>query len=85
MDVDHQQVGDALVAFPLKMVLGGPESVITQLIHQLGEGHAFVECSGQVLVGEPPVVDRSSFKPNVVQVDVPGEQASESGNHLNPL
>ena len=38
VDVVHQQVGDAFVAFPLEVVLGHPERVVAQPIHGLSDG-----------------------------------------------
>ena len=43
MHGQHQDVGDALVAFVLEMVLGEPERVEAQRIHLLGDGLCLLE------------------------------------------
>ena len=56
VDGKQQQVGDTLVAFPLEMVLGHPESLVIMAVHNLGNGFCLVEYGRQVLVGKPAVI-----------------------------
>ena len=52
----HQDVGDALVALVLEVVLGQPERVVAELVHHLGDGLGLLEHGGQLLVGVAPLV-----------------------------
>ncbi len=47
-----QHVGDALGAFALEMVLGHPERVVAEPVHQLGHGLGLVERGGEVVVAD---------------------------------
>ena len=84
VDDEHQEVGDALVALGLEVVLGHPEGVVAVLVQGLGDGHALVEGGGEVLVGVGAVVDRGSAVADVFHVDVAGVQAVKGGNHQMP-
>ena len=81
VDVEEQQVGDALVALPLEMVFRRPEGVVPQFLHLEDDGLGLVEDGGQVAVREPAVVDRGAFESKIVEVYVPGEQTAEFGDH----
>ena len=70
----QQQVGYALVPFALKVVFGGPERVVAVLFHFHHDGFGLIEHAGQMLIRQPPVVDRRSRPTDVVQVHVSGEQ-----------
>jgi hypothetical protein len=85
VDCRHQHIGDALVAFVLKMVFGHPESVVAGPIHQLRHRLSLVEDGGQMFVGEPAVVHRSACVAGIVHVDVPGEKTVEFGDHVGSL
>ena len=50
MGTQQSQVGDALVAFPLKVVLGHPQTMKTRVVHLLGQSHGVVVGLGQLLV-----------------------------------
>ena len=77
----HQDVGDAFIAFVLKMVLGHPEGVVTDTIHQLGHRLGLVEDAGQGFVGKSTVVHRSAGIAGIFHVDVSSEQAVKFRNH----
>src|SRR5262245_15480802 len=80
----HQHIGDALVAFVLKVVFGRPESVVAQTIHKLRHGLRFVEDRHEMLVGKAAVVDGRSSVSDVVYVDMACIQTIEFGNHAAP-
>ena len=63
-EAEHHQVGDALVAFPLKVVLGHPQSVEVQLLQKLGQILGDVEYLDETFVGIPAVVGRSTGEAN---------------------
>ena len=84
VDGEQQQVGDALVAFPLEVVLGHPEGIVVQPVHGLGNGLGLVERRGQTVIGQPAVVGRRGVQADVVKVNVPGKQAAKLGNHSGP-
>src|SRR5271154_2005415 len=77
----HQHVGDTFVALMLKMMLGHPERVVTQPIHQLRHRLRLVEDSGEMLVGIAPVIYRDAAIADIFDIDVPGEQTVEFCNH----
>ena len=77
----HQDIGDALVAFVLEMMLGHPEGVVAQPIHQLRHRLGLVEDRRQLFVGKPAVVHRGAGIAGILHVDVPGKQTVEFGNH----
>ena len=80
---EHQQVGDALVALALEVVLGGPEGVVAEAVHGDGDLFGLFDgAAGQFLVGEPAVVGGGSLVAGVVHVDVAGPKAAKSGNHV---
>ena len=64
------QIGDALVAFVLEMMLGGPERVIAEFVHDPRDVARGLEHFGQALVGIAAVVGRSAVDPNIVEVDL---------------
>ncbi len=82
MDRQQQDVGQALVAFALEVVLGQPEGVVTVPIQRAGDGGRLVECRQQPLVREPAGVDRRRVEANVVEIYVAGVQAAETGDHV---
>ena len=84
VDEQQQQVGDALVPFPLEMVFSGPEDVVAQPVHGQGNGLGLVEHRGQVLVGQPAIVYGGAVPSHVVQVHMTGEQATELRYHSYP-
>ena len=81
---EHQQVGDALVAFGLEVVLGHPESVVAVLVQGLRDGHAFVKSGGEILVGVGAVVYRGTAVADVFHINVARIQAVKGGNHQMP-
>ncbi len=81
MQRHHQHVGNALVALVLEMVLGHPESVVAQTIHQLRHRLRLVEDGGEMLVGIAAVVHRDAAIADIFDIDVPGEQTVEFCNH----
>ena len=81
VDIEHQQVGDALVPFRLEVVLGHPHGVVAVLVHGLGDGLSLGEDGGQMVVVKHAVVDCGAGVADAVHVDVAGVQAVELGNH----
>ena len=64
------QIGDALIAFVLEMVLGGPEAVIAQFVHDPGDPARGLEHLGEPLVRIAPVVGRGAVEPDIVKLDL---------------
>jgi hypothetical protein len=77
----HQQVGDALGAFGLEMVFRHPEGVVAQPVHLLGVGDRLVQCTSELLVGIPTVVDRRAEIAEILHVDGADIGAVELGDH----
>ena len=82
VDAQLHYVGDALVAFRLEVVLGHPEHVVAELVHEDAHRLRLVEHGGEALVGVEPVVGGGGGEANVLKVNMPGEQASELVYHL---
>ena len=55
----------------LKAVFGGPERVVAQPVQQRDNGFGFVKHGGEMLVRQPPFIDRCALQTNVFQVNVP--------------
>ena len=86
VEAEHQQVGDALVAFGLEVVFGHPELVVAQAFQVLGEVQGPVEGGGQALVGVAAVVGRGAVEAEVVVHDVAGIGSAKTAKHrLVPL
>jgi hypothetical protein len=81
VDGRHQNIGDALVALVLEVVLGQPEDVVAVLVHAPGDGVGLLEDRGQVLVGIATLVGRSGHLADVAQIDVAGVDGRELTEH----
>jgi len=78
----HQDVvGDALGAFALEMVLGHPEAVVAELIHQHGHRLGLGQRARKMRIRIAPFVDRRAAVADVVEVGVAGVEAVELGDH----
>ena len=66
---EHQEVGDALVAFALEVVFGPPNGVETEFIHRFCEGCRLVEHGCELFVRQPSFVGGCTGVSNVVHVD----------------
>ena len=75
------QVGDALVAFVLEVVLGHPHAVEAALVHVLGESLGMVVRLRQLLVGVATLVGGRTVGAHVVQVNLPHVQNRKPLNH----
>ena len=74
MDAQHQQVGNALVALVLEMVLRHPKRVVPVFVHAAGHGLDLRKHCDEVLVGIPPLIHRRRVLAHVVEIDVSGVQ-----------
>ena len=66
---EHQEVGDALVTFPLEVVFGAPKGVETEFIHRFCEGSGLVEDGRELFVRQPSFVCGCAGVADVVHVD----------------
>ena len=64
------QVGEDLIALALEMMLGGPQHVETELVHELGDVARGEEGLAQPFVGIMPVVRRRAVQPDIVELDL---------------
>ena len=64
------QVRQDLVALALEMVLGRPQHVVAELVHELRDVARGRERLPQPLVGIAPVVGRRAGKPDIVELDL---------------
>ena len=77
----EDQVGDALVAFVLEVVLRHPHAVEPALVHVLGQGFGVIVRLDQLLVAVTALVGRRAVRAHVVQVDLPHVQNRKPLNH----
>ncbi|MNG36495.1 hypothetical protein D3C84_1235360 [compost metagenome] len=63
------------------MMLGHPERVVAQPVHELRHRLRLVEDRGEPLVRIEAVVDRDAAVSDILQVDMAGEQAVEFPDH----
>ena len=81
VDPHEDQVGNALVALVLEVVLGHPHAVEAALIHVLGQRLGMLVSLRQLLVGVATLVGRRAVRAHVVQVDLPHVQNRKPLNH----
>src|SRR5262249_17048988 len=75
--------GQALIAFALEMVLGGPKAVIAELVHQPRHVARRPEHLAQPLVRVPPVVRGRAVKTDIVERDLADIEAVKPSHHLS--
>ena len=66
----HEDVGDALVAFALEVVLGEPQRVEAEPVHRRRELLRRVERVEQLVVAVPAAVNRRLAEAHVFDVDL---------------
>ena len=64
------QVREALVAFPLEVVLGRPQGVVAEVVHELGDVARRPEGLGELLVAIAAGVGRRALPSNVLELDL---------------
>src|SRR6266481_7868464 len=65
----------------LEMVLGQPQSVVTEFVHDLGDCLGLVKYRGELIVGIAPVVGRGRVLTVVGDIDVTGIDRHELVDH----
>ena len=85
LHADHEDVGEALVALVLEMVLGEPERVVAEVVRGAGDRLGLLEHGGEMLVGVATLVGRSRVLSEVAEVHVPGIERREMADHLEVL
>ena len=75
------QVGQALVALVLEVVLGGPQRVVATLVHDLGDVAGGEEDFGQALVGVAALVGGRAIEADMVEVDLADVEDVEAFDH----
>ena len=77
----HQDVGQALVAFVLEMMLGEPQGLVAERVHALGDRLGFFKDAGEVLVRIAPLVGRGGVLAAVGEIDVAGVNSGKFCDH----
>ncbi len=77
----HQDVGQALVALVLEMVLGQPQRVEAEAVHRLGDRFELVVDAGELVVVEAPLIGRGRVLPVIGEIDVAGIDGGEFVDH----
>ncbi len=62
--------GQALVALALEVVLGRPQHVVAELVHELRHVARGAERLAQPLVGIAPLVGRRAVETDIVELDL---------------
>src|SRR5262245_39536459 len=78
----HQHIGNALVAFGLKVMLRHPEGRVPQTIHELRHGLCFAKDRCQMFVGEAAVIHGCAAIAHIVHINVAGKQTIKFCNHV---
>ena len=76
------QVGKDLVAFALEVMLGGPQHVEAELVHELGDVARGEEGLAQPLVRIAPVVGGRAVEPDMVELDLADIENVEFPDHV---
>jgi hypothetical protein len=80
-EAELDQIGQALVAFALEVVLGGPQRVVAEVVHyprHLARGD---EDLGEAGVGVAAVVGGGAVEADVVEVDLADVEDVEAFDH----
>ena len=80
-EAELHQVRQALVAFTLKVVLGGPQRVVAEVVHRLGDVAGGEEDLGEAVVGIAAVVGGGAVEADVVEVDLADVEDVEAFDH----
>ena len=75
------EVREALVALVLEVVLGRPQSVVAEVVHQLGDVARGEERLAQPLVAVAPGVGRRALQPDVLQLELADVEHVDSLDH----
>jgi hypothetical protein len=78
------QVGEDLIALTLKMMLGGPQHVETELIHELRDIARGVESFTQALVRIAPFIRRRAVETDILELDLADIQNVKFSDHAGP-
>ena len=77
----HQEIGQALVPFPLEVVFRHPQGVIPEPIGGLGYFIGNGERRGQFFIRKKPLIGRSPGISHIIDVDVASIKNTESFYH----
>src|SRR5215510_10575890 len=83
MHGEHQDVGNAFIAFMLEMMLGEPKRVEAQRIHRLGDSLRLLEHGSQLLIGVAALVSGRRILAHVGEIDMTGINGNELGDHFS--
>src|SRR5262249_13462989 len=75
------EIREALVALVLEVVLGGPERVVAEVVHQLGDVARGEKRLGEPLVAVAPRVGRRPLQAGVLQLRLADVEHGNSLGH----
>ena len=78
----HQHIGNALVAFGLKVMLSHPEGRVPQTVHELCHGLGFAKDCRQMFIGKAAVIHGCAAVAHLVHINVSGKQTIKFRNHV---
>ena len=76
------QVGQALVALALEMVLGRPQRVVAKLVHHTGDIARGPEYLAQPLVRIAAIVCARAFEADIIELDLAYIECVEPFDHF---
>src|SRR5205085_9121438 len=79
------QIGDALIAFTLEVMLGAPEAVIACFVHDARDVERGLKHLRQPLVRVAPVIGRRAVEANIVELDLPDIERVKAFDHGGAL
>ena len=82
MHREHEQVGQNLVAFALKVVFGQPQRIPAEPVHLPGYGFGLLEDADELIVGEVALIGGRGILPHVRHVDMARIDGHEFADHV---
>jgi hypothetical protein len=76
------QIGEALIAFTLKVMLGCPQGIIAQLVHQPRDIAGRPENFAEALVLVATVVRRGAVQADMVEFDLADVEGMRALDHI---
>ena len=79
------QVRQALIAFVLEVMLGGPQRVVAGFVHHAGDPACGPEHLGEAIVGIAAVIGGRALQADIVEVDLTDIQHVKAFDHVGFL
>ena len=80
-EAELHQIRQAFVAFALEVMLGGPQRLVAEVVHDLGDLTRGEEDLGEARVGVAAIVGRGAVEADVVEIDLADVENVEAFDH----